>query len=295
MAHYRETAAEVKVMSETSFREEAAIKILLVEDNPADARLLRERLAEVTSMKFELVHVERLSDCLKQLKKEEFDVVFLDMVLPDSLGLDILQRAQEEAPGMPMIVLTGTMDDEILAVKAVKEGAQDYLIKDQVDGTLLVRSIRYAIERKQVQEALKASREYARNIIESSLDMIIAVDNNGIITEFNKAAEETFGYRREEIIGQHVDILYADPEKGRTVSKTTIEKGRNVQEILNKRKNGELFQTLLSASVLLDSHGELVGVMGVSRDITELKKTEEALVEANERKLNIQIGISYSK
>ena len=270
-------------MSDGIFRKNAAIKILLVEDNPADARLLRERLAEVTTAQFELTLVERLSDAVQRLSEESFDVALLDMMLPDSAGLDILLRAQEQAPSVAMIMLTGAFEDEALAVKAVKEGAQDYLFKDQVDGTLLVRSIRYAIERKQVQEALKASREYARNIIESSLDMIIAVDNNGIITEFNKAAEETFGYRREEIIGQHVDILYADPEKGRTVSKTTIEKGRNVQEILNKRKNGELFQTLLSASVLLDSHGELVGVMGVSRDITELKKTEEALVKAKER------------
>jgi len=124
-------------------------------------------------------------------------------------------------------------------------------------------------------EHLKAAEEYARSIIDSSIDMIIAVDNDRIITEFNNAAEETFGYRREEVVGKHVDILYADTTEGDSIYKSTVSDMKNLQEVQNQRKNGEVFPCLLSASVLFDSKGNKVGLMGVSRDITEQKRAEE--------------------
>ncbi|HID63445.1 MAG TPA: PAS domain S-box protein, partial [Anaerolineae bacterium] len=139
-----------------------------------------------------------------------------------------------------------------------------------------------ALMRKRAEEALKASQAYSRNIIDSSLDMIIAVDMDRHIVEFNKAAQETFGYRREEVLGVHVDILYADPQEGLRVHQEAIEKGQCVREILNRRKNGKVFPCLLSASVLRDARGELVGVMGVARDITERKRAEERLVKLHE-------------
>jgi len=138
-------------------------------------------------------------------------------------------------------------------------------------------------ERKRAQEALRTSQEYASNVIDSSVDMIIAVDTDRYIVEFNQAAEETFGYPRDEVIGTPVDILYANPQEGRTVHNKTVVQGQCVQEILNRRKNSEVFPSLLSASLLRDAHGELVGVMGVSRDITEQKQAQEALRESEEK------------
>ncbi|MFQ5902567.1 MAG: PAS domain-containing protein, partial [Candidatus Binatia bacterium] len=93
-------------------------------------------------------------------------------------------------------------------------------------------------ERKRAEEALRASQDYARSIVESSLDMIIAVDRDRKIVEFNKAAQETFGYRPEEILGKQVNILYADPQQGLAVNNPAHEKGQGVAEILNRRKNG---------------------------------------------------------
>ncbi len=138
-------------------------------------------------------------------------------------------------------------------------------------------------ELKHAEEKLKTVQEYAQSIINSSLDMIIAVDKNRIINEFNTAAEITFGYEANEIIGKHMNVLYDNPDEGMRIYKTTIENGRLVQEVLNRRKNGETFPSLLSSSVLNNANGEMIGIMGVSRDITEKKRFDEALRESEER------------
>ena len=130
-------------------------------------------------------------------------------------------------------------------------------------------------ELKQVVEELKSAHEYARNLINSSLDMIIAVDKERRIIEFNKAAEETFGYDKAEVLGKHIDILYADPAEGLKTHTITRRTGRFSAEIMNKRKNGELFPSFLSASILRDKSSAFLGVMGVSRDITRLKQSEK--------------------
>jgi len=132
-------------------------------------------------------------------------------------------------------------------------------------------------ERTRVEAELRASQEYARNLIDSSLDAIIAVDSDRRIVEFNKAAQDTFGYRPQEILGQHIDVLYAEPGEGIDIHQTTIEQGHCMREVRNRRKNGEVFPVFLSASPLLDARGELVGVMGVSRDITERVQAEAEL------------------
>ncbi len=127
------------------------IKALLVEDEPAEARLIQETLAEAVAVGFELRQVNRLEDALQLLGRESFDVVLLDLSLPDSQGLEGLGKAQARAPGVPFIILTG-MDDETMALKAVQQGAQDYLAKASLSNALLVRAIRHAIERKRLEE-----------------------------------------------------------------------------------------------------------------------------------------------
>ena len=131
-------------MSSTSSN---TIKILIVEDNPDDVLLLREMLAESRTALFELAHVERLDQAFEYLAAQEVDVVLLDLSLTDSQGLDSFTRLASREPRVPIILLTG-LDDEELAVKAVREGAQDYLVKGRMDRNPLARSIRYAIERK---------------------------------------------------------------------------------------------------------------------------------------------------
>jgi signal transduction histidine kinase len=131
----------------------STIKILLVEDNPGDARLVREMLADAGAGPFELTHAERLGEASEHLRDREYDVVLLDLLLPDSRGLGTVLQVQSIAPGVAIVVLTGN-DDETLALQAVQGGAQDYLVKGQGDGTLIARSLRYAIERKRVEQRL---------------------------------------------------------------------------------------------------------------------------------------------
>ncbi len=161
-------------------------------------------------------------------------------------------------------------------------------IKDERGSTVgVVLVFQDVSERKRTQEALRSSQEYSQNIIGSSLDMIVAVDLDRNIIEFNKAAELTFGYKKEEVLGKHIDILYADHDISRSVNKTTEVNGHAMMEIFNRRKNGEAFPALLSSAVLKNSRGEKIGFMGVSRDITELRKAEVTLRTAQEYAQNI--------
>lgn len=129
---------------------DAPVRILLVEDNPGDARLLRFTLAEAESLRFDLVHAARLSEALDRVAEGPPDVVLLDLSLPDAHGMETVTRMLDAAPAVPIIVLTG-LTDETVAVQAVQAGAQDYLVKGSVDGGTLARAIRYAMERKRME------------------------------------------------------------------------------------------------------------------------------------------------
>jgi diguanylate cyclase (GGDEF)-like protein len=129
------------------------MNVLLIEANPADVCTIQKLLAEVKGIPFDLECADRLSTALARLVKGDLDVLLLDLFLPDSQGLDTLVRVHAEAPGMPIVVLTD-LDDEALAVKAVREGAQNYLVKEHVGVNLLVGSIYYAIERKRAEAEL---------------------------------------------------------------------------------------------------------------------------------------------
>jgi PAS domain S-box-containing protein len=131
------------------------------------------------------------------------------------------------------------------------------------------------IRHTRVEEKLKAAREYAQNIIDSSNDMIISVDNDRRIVEFNLAAEKNFGYRKEEVLGKHVNMLYKDPEDGNIQSKVIRDSGKMVGEIINLRKDGTTFPAFLSATVLKNAAGEVIGIMGISWDMTDRKRAEE--------------------
>jgi DNA-binding NarL/FixJ family response regulator len=133
---------------------DSAIHVLLIEDNPTDALLLRQACAADPLIPCAFTHVERLSEGLKWLSRVRFDVVLLDLGLPDSQGLETFAKVQALASATPIVILTG-LDDENLSLQAVRAGAQDYLPKAYIDGYIVTRAIRYAIERHQILEERK--------------------------------------------------------------------------------------------------------------------------------------------
>jgi two-component system, cell cycle response regulator len=128
----------------------SATKILLVEDNPGDARLLQEAFKEIPKMSFQLVLCQTLQQALDNLANDRPDVCLLDLGLPDAQGLQAVQGIHGVRPDLPIVVLT-VLNDESVALESLREGAQDYLMKGKIDSSLLWRSLRYAMERQRVQ------------------------------------------------------------------------------------------------------------------------------------------------
>lgn len=141
--------------------------VLLIEDNPGDARLIQELLKESSRVYFNLIIQETLSEGLELFLKNKFDIILLDLNLPDSFGLNTVSNIHEKIKDIPVIVLTGR-DDEELALKSLKLGIQDYLVKGKIDGMLLERSISYAVERHNVMKVLKSSEKKIREALRRS-------------------------------------------------------------------------------------------------------------------------------
>jgi len=173
-------------------------RVLLVEDNPDDARLMEMLLGKVEDDHFEIVHVDRLEPGLEHLKKERFGVVLLDFSLPDSFGLDTFLTVHRAAPRVPIIVLTSLDDDEV-AADAVREGAQDYLVKREVDPRLLGRAIRYAIARQAADDALRDSEERYVLAVQGANDGLFDWDLRAATVYFSPRWKKMLGYGETEI------------------------------------------------------------------------------------------------
>jgi DNA-binding response OmpR family regulator len=133
------------------------MRVLLIEDNPDDALLIRRRLAENQEASIELEHADCLATGLARLGTGAFDLILTDLGLPDSQALETVTRLTAVAKGVPLIVVTGTYQDGALAIEAIRKGAEDYIVKEGLNGVLLVRSMRFAMERKGLKDTLEAT------------------------------------------------------------------------------------------------------------------------------------------
>lgn len=196
------------------------VKILLIEDNLAEARLLQEFLQQADAKEFVLVHVKRLQEGLNELTRSHYDIILLDLTLPDSQGLSSLPVLIKCAPSVPIVVLTNT-NDEDLAIEAVREGAQDYLVKRQVNVNALIRSICYAIERKQVLEALRLVNQTLQvRVDERTAELVKA-------NEINQFKSELVSMLSHDIRQPLNTILLAAGLLQNNEDKLTQEKKRN--------------------------------------------------------------------
>lgn len=256
---------------------QAPIHVLLIEDNPGDRRLLQELLRDVTSVPIKLNYSDCLSHGLERLSSEHFDVILLDLFLPDSQGFTTFTQLYQREREVPIVVTTG-LNDETLALKAVQEGAQDYLVKGQITGELLVRSIRYAIERKRAEQKI---REQAA-LLDIATDAILVRDAQNQILFWNKGAEKLYGWKAEDVIGKPVsELLYQDPQHQFQAAQQEL--------ILNNEWQGELNQiTKTGQEIIVESRWTLVRndegqpkfILVVSTDVTGKKQLEAQFFRA---------------
>ena len=253
-------------------------RILLIEDNPGDARLLREMLKEEGAKGIELTQVSAMKDAEEKLATLAFDVILLDLGLPDADGLGAVRRAHAAAPHVPVVVLTG-LDDEALALRTLQEGAEDYLIKGQIESRGLVRALRYAVERKTMEEALSVEQDRAQVTLNSIGDAVICTDALGSITFMNVIAAKMTGWSSEEAGGRAMSEVFRilDSETREATPdpmERALRQDRTVHLPANSlllRRNGSEVPIEDSVAPIHDRNGNAIGAVIVFRDVSAAK------------------------
>ncbi|MGH7851288.1 MAG: response regulator [Thermodesulfobacteriota bacterium] len=270
------------------------IKTLLVEDNDSYRRLVAKMLGGAGDISFEIEYADTLARGIEVLGEDGIELVLLDLQLPDSEGLGSFAELHERYPVIPIIVLTG-MSDESLALKAVQLGAQDYLIKGEVDVNQLKRSIKYALERqrdinnrKSIEKALFEEKERLSVTLSSIGDGVIATDTEGNVVLINRIAERLTGWTHAEAMGRFIeDVFFIVNVESGEKEVSPVSKAINANNIvglesgtvlITKGREGCRYVSA-SSSPIRDRDGIIIGVVLVFRDITELKKLEEELLK----------------
>ena len=198
---------------------EDRIEVLLVEDSPSDAQLLCELLQDYPLQRFAIERAERLEEAIGLVAERTFDVVLLDLTLPDSAGLDTCTRMRRAAPHVPIVVLTG-VDDEAIALEAMRQGVEDYLVKGQIiHGSTIGRTTRYAVERSRSELALRESEERYRTLFSTMSEGFalheILCDGEGRPYDYrfldvNLAFERQTGLKAGDLIGRTIREVLPD-------------------------------------------------------------------------------------
>jgi len=261
--------------------ERRRLRILLIEDNPGDVELIRATFEEARDRDVVLATAERVSTALERLNREEFDAVLLDLGLPDSYGLESLRRIHENATSVPIIVLTG-LDYEEMAASALLSGAQDYLIKGQIDSDLLLRSIRYAIERQRAQQELKESEERFRKAVMDSAFPVMIHAEDGEVIGINRIWTEITGYRLEDIrtIDLWIEKAYVEgKEQIRKHLKESYSLSSRADEgeyVIRTKGGGTRTWEFSSTPLGILPDGRRL-VMSMASDFTDRKRMEEII------------------
>ncbi len=284
---------------------DAPLNVLLVEDDDDDAEYLEMVLGQVTNPPFLLIRARSLAETIDHLKKRGTDLVLLDLFLPDCKGLETLLEISKVDTRASLIILTGA-NDERLAFAALNQGAQDFIVKGQLQMDQLSRAMRFAVERKRAGMALMESEERLRNVIENAGDAILSLDEYGTIQSINPAGERIFGYSASGIIGKKIQRLIPDlslksePDRLPGGNEKRDPQRSRVLEISGLTKNRDLLHLELTLSKTTSS-GRLM-IICVVRDATgrklaeaRLRKAQEDLVQATKMAVlgQMSAGISH--
>ena len=246
-------------------------------------------LNEQGSQHTELTHVEYMREAEQHLAEHPVDLILLDLGLPDAHGLTAVRRAHTVAPRIPLVVLTG-MDDEVLASQALQEGAQDYLIKGQIDARSLLRSLRYAVERKAMEEALFVEKERAQVTLNCIGDAVACTDSLGKVTFLNRVAEKMTGWLLQDAAGLPLGEVFrvldaasreASPNPMETAAGQEGTARRSPNCVLLRRDGFEI-PIEDSVSPIHDREGNSTGAVIVFRDVSAARAMADQITHSAE-------------
>lgn len=269
-----------------------AIAVLLVEDNLADVALLTELIQDSEAETWQITHVKRLNLALEQLQQTRFDVVLLDLSLPDSQGLETIAKVQAAVPHLAIVVLTG-LQDKTMALQAVAQGAQDYLVKGQLSSELLMRTVGYAIERIQILKRLQESEHRFRGIFNQTFQFMSLVSPGGIILDINQVTREVGGFQDEAVISARIweAPYWKSLKQAQTWLKMAVlraSQGETMRSELQARAAQGTLWLDFSIKPLKNEDGSIALLIAEGRDISKLKRAEAEIRQslAKERELN---------
>ncbi len=269
-------------------RKDGVQRLLLVEDNPGDARLLREMFNEQPEAAHNttLTIVKSCREAERCLSEGEVDIVLLDLGLPDATGLAAVRRAQAAAPRVPLVVLTG-LDDESLAAQALQAGAQDYLVKGHIEARGLFRALRYAIERKTLEETLYEEKERAQVTLRCIGDGVVCVDTLENITFLNLVAEKTTGWSSQEAVGRPVIEVFntTDNRSGNSGRSTDtavmrIQAMHSMSNCVLVRRDESVIPIESSIAPIHNREGQTIGTVIVFRDVSAARATASMIAHS---------------
>ena len=250
-----------------------SLKILLIEANPIDERLVREMLTDAGLGRYELVCENTLAAGLGRIHKVRLDIILLDLSLPDSLGIGTFFDVQQEAPDLPLIILTGLNNSET-ALLAVEHGAQDYIPKNELSDSVLKKSIQYAIKRKTLEKKIHLQA----TALQTAADVIFITNVDGIFEWVNPAFTKVTGYQSGEVIGKTPRIL----KSGRheitfydDMWKAILNGEPWYSEVTNRHKDGHLYIVEQSITPFAEKKGNVTHFVAIQKDVTARKMIEE--------------------
>jgi len=261
------------------------LKILLLEDSDTDAEII-QRLLKKSDHTYEFSVVMSKEAYLQALDNYQPDVILSDNSLPQFNATEALQIVRQRSQGIPFILVTGTVSEEY-AADIIKSGADDFILKDRL--LRLPVAIEAALNQKQTEkEKLEAQEKnsFKAGLLNTIGQAVMATDLNGVISFWNKAAEEIYGWTIEEAIGKNiVDLIpIQQPKEQASEIIKELRQGHSLSaELMVKRKNGTIFPVFINNAPVYDLQHNLSGIIGVSSDITERKKTENDIKDLSEQ------------
>ena len=257
------------------------IEVLLIENSESDALIIAEYLLESTINEYEITHLLSLEEAHLFLQDTSVDIILVNLFLPDSFGIHTFNNLIHKYPSTPFLILTD-IKDHLIGINAVKKGAQDYLIKDEINANVLSRSITYAIERKTTEEELRKSEEKYRELFQRSKDAIYISTVDGDFIDINTAGLDLFGYKTTDMSNLKVRDLYVNKTDRDHLKGILAVKGEvsdyNVD--LVKKDKSTVLSCLLSTMVIYDDNQKIIGYQGIIKDISDKKKAEKALIQS---------------